>query len=263
MNIPSRPRQASTSGPAAPRGPRAPARTSWRLVANVLAVAALAGACSSPAGVKPIPDDAKASLTATAILDRMAEIYATCRTYRDSGRATLRVPFGDGTSVVHLPFQTVFARPDQFRFASKWAFPGMAWIVWARGSAVRSWDWRDGHQKPESLSSALSEVSGVSGGASRMVPSLLMPGTVAGSSFASLVDAKLLEDDILGDVSCYCVQGRLDSQLVTLWIDQASHLLLRHDREMVLDGQVMEQITTYEPVLDEVIPADALAFAAP
>jgi hypothetical protein len=250
------------------RGPRllrrhGPALTSRLVSVLLLAVAALAGGCSAPPVASPRPSDAEASLTATAILDRMSEAYATCRTYRDSGRSTSRVPFGDGTAVVHKPFETAFARPDQFRFASKWAFPGMAWIVWARGSAVRSWDWHDGHQKPESLSSALSEVSGMSGGASRMVPSLLMPGTVAGSSFANLVDVERLEDETLGDVRCYCVEGRLDSQLVTLWIDQASHLLFRHVREVVIDGQVMEEITTYEPVLDEEIPADALAFAAP
>jgi hypothetical protein len=47
------------------------------------------------------------------------------------------------------------------------------------------------------------------------------------------------------------------------WIDQQSNLLLRQVREMELDGKACDEITTWEPVLDEQVPPDALAYGAP
>jgi hypothetical protein len=78
------------------------------------------------------------------ILEAMAEVYATCSTYRDAGRVTTRFYSADRhrprTSV--RPFTTAFRRPDRFRFEYRERYQiedeWDRYIVWADGSAVRT-----------------------------------------------------------------------------------------------------------------------------
>src|SRR5262245_50817440 len=125
---------------------------------GLLALLLLVSGCTSPAAPAPPapvatepppPQPQPPTLTPARILERMAETHANCRSYRDSGRSTSKVSAGPGDLVTFKPFQTAFARPDQFRFAATYQMPlvHMAWIVWSHGTAVRSWDWHDGHQK--------------------------------------------------------------------------------------------------------------------
>src|SRR5262249_27877637 len=78
------------------------------------AAAAPPVALNAPAPAAPAPEASEppAPLTAASILSRMADTYAHCSTYRDSGRSTSKLENGP---VLFKPFQTAFARPDQFR----------------------------------------------------------------------------------------------------------------------------------------------------
>src|SRR6267378_3128150 len=59
---------------------------------------------------------AQGAMSAQQIIDRMAEVYGSCRTYSDEGEVRteyLRVP---RLEPMHQPFSTAFVRPASFRF---------------------------------------------------------------------------------------------------------------------------------------------------
>ena len=216
---------------------------------------------TSPVAQSTAPVAHSEVLTPARILRATADTYASCQTYRDSGRATTKLVSGAPGPVMFAPFQTAFERPDQFRFGLQSMTLG--WIVWRHGPAVRTWSRHDGYDKPESLESALAVLAGVSGTSSITVPRLLMADASAGSAFLELTDVVRLDDADLGGSRCYCLRGRRASHTTTIWIDQTSKLLLRVLTELDVDGQKAEVTITYDPEIDEAIPADVLAFGSP
>lgn len=115
----------------------------------------LTGAVTTGVAAENEPAD---HLTARQILDQVATTYATCKSYRDSGVVTN--DFGPHSAGDHFPrhvdvkpFRTAFVRPDQFRFEYDAQIPEKPYIIWVKGSQVRTW-W---HIKPgvESLAQEL------------------------------------------------------------------------------------------------------------
>src|SRR5262245_34342785 len=234
---------------------------------TALALTLLLASCASPPEVSsPVVQPAAPVaqpevLTPATILRVTADTYANCKTYRDSGRATSKMVSGTGGPVLIAPFQTAYERPDQFRFGTESMMLG--WIVWRHGPAVRTWSRHDGYERPESLHSALAALAGVSGTSSITVPTLLVAEAGADSVLTATTDVLRLEDAELGDSHCYCLRGHQGPVTVTFWIDQTSHLLLRVVRDIDANGDKVEVTITYDPVIDEALPADALAFGSP
>ena len=237
-------------------------------------VALLLASCASapevtpraPHPAAPAPPVAQPEvLTPQQILRTMADTYANCRTYRDTGRATLKMEAGATGPVIFTPFQTAFERPDQFRFGIEMSAPvvKLGWIVWRHGPAVRSWSRHDGFEKPESLSFALGALAGVSWSTSVTVPKLLAADGASAPALTQMTDVVRLADEDVNGSRCWCLRGREMTGTTTVWIDQTSHLLLRVVRELVGTGVHGEVTITYDPVIDEAIPADLLAFGSP
>jgi outer membrane lipoprotein-sorting protein len=233
-------------------------------------------------------------LSAAEILERMAKIYAKCKTYQDTGCVTIVFTSADGQHTDKRPFSTAFVRPDRFRFEFKSSFDGSKWhryIVWAEGKDVRTWwDIRPGVEKQSSLSLGLAGPTGVSGGSAHTIPSHLMPDSIGGKRFTDLTELKLLEDAKLGGVDCFRIKGKLVINLdptelervrkkvrkvtgkdptpskrgpETLWIDKSTFLLRRIDEETQFDNFRTESTTTYEPLIDERIADKQLKFDPP
>jgi hypothetical protein len=53
------------------------------------------------------------------ILDRMARMYANCKSYRDSGVVATQYFTDTGNRTVAKPFATAFVRSDRFRLESR------------------------------------------------------------------------------------------------------------------------------------------------
>jgi hypothetical protein len=233
----------------------------------------LASCAAPPAVTAPAPHPAALTpsvaqpevLTPQQILRAMAETYANCHTYRDSGRAAMKLEASAPGPVIFTPFQTAFERPDRFRFGAEMSAPlvKLGWIVWRRGPAVRSWSRHDGFEKPESLSSALGALAGVSWSTSITVPKLLVADGVSEPGLTQMTDVVRLEDEEVNGSCCYCLRGRELTSTTTVWIDQTSHLLLRVVRGLDAGSLHGEVTITYDPVIDEAIPADLLAFGSP
>jgi hypothetical protein len=147
------------------------------------------------------------------ILAAMAEVYATCASYRDAGRVVTRFVTTDRPRTSIKPFTTAFVRPDRFRFEYRDRFGDGEgewdrYIVWAGGGVVRSW-WsiQPDAEEPESLALALAAATGVSGGSAHTVPALLLPDVVGGRRLTALGGLVSLGDADLGEVACYRLRG--------------------------------------------------------
>ena len=237
-----------------------------RRVLNLLAVAAVLGVAvlAELAAARALkPGDA----AARAVLDRVDEVYADCRTYRDTGVVTTVFVQPAGNRTIKKPFTTAFDRPaGRFRFEFTDTMPDdkvVRFIIWREGRDVRTWwDIRPGVETPPSLGRALGGAVGVSGCSSKNVPSLLLPGEI-GAALTFLPGAKRVADAKLGPVDCFRVEGRFGNAPRTLWIDQQTYLVRRIDTETNFDTFRTEETTTYDPVLDGEVPDKLLAFDPP
>jgi outer membrane lipoprotein-sorting protein len=254
--------------------------TGQRLMLLILPLCVFSVAVAVCAQESPTRGD-DAALAPETILLRMARVYRTCRSYRDSGevRTTLRI--GEGRAGSDRPFHTAFVRPDRFRF--QFTDPGLgerssAYIVWTDGTKVRSWwDAKPGVRRPESLQAALAVAAGISGGSSTRVPGLLLPGSVGEGPL--VIAAERSQDSTDRGVPCFRIRGKsqktpytltmgaqtltVQDENITLWIDRATLLLRKVEDGKTFDTYSSESVTTYTPEIDVEIPPDQLTFNAP
>jgi hypothetical protein len=228
------------------------------------------------------------------ILAALAEMYATCLSYRDSGRVVTKVfPESQRPYTSVKPFTTAFIRPDRFRFEYKSRRGEDEWdrhIIWACGAEVRTWwDVRPGIERRESLNAALP--GGVSGGSAHTIPSLLMPQQVGGRRLTEMVDLVSIGDEPLGGVTCYRLSGRfvpyprdpaaeerqrLEAIRVTgrqperaergpftVWIDRGTLLVRRIEHQMRFETFRTEDVMEYEPAVAVMIVDEELRFDPP
>jgi hypothetical protein len=227
----------------------------------------------------PPPDSA--ALSPLKILLTMTRTYASCTSYRDTGKAKTRTVMEDSSFGSDVPFATAFVRGGAFRFQFTDSGLGEAQslcIIFWDGTEVQSWwDAKPGIRYAESLQQALDAASGISTGASLRVPGMLLP-TVVGSR-PPLVDPERIADAPLGAVQCYRVVGKsratpytetagastvtVTDEKVTLWIDQATYLLRKIEEARTLDSYRSTRTTVYTPEINVAIPADQLQLNAP
>jgi outer membrane lipoprotein-sorting protein len=234
------------------------------------------------------------ALSASEILQRMAETYAKCKSYQDSGCVTINFIQDDGQHTDSTPFSTSFVRTGRFRFEFKSSFDGQTWhryLVWADGTEIRTWwDIRPGVNQEPSLALALARATGVSGGSAITVTSLLLPDSLGGSCLTGLTQLRRLEDAAFEGVDCFRVQGvmlieidpaereRLRQKVLkltgrimetsehgpkTLWIEKSTFLLHRIDETTQFEIFRTESRTTYVPSLNVAIADSQLSFDPP
>jgi outer membrane lipoprotein-sorting protein len=221
----------------------------------------------APAIAAGATDDAPTSLTATMILNRVATVYATAKSYQDTGVVK---PSTEGLS--DSPFNTAYRAPDRFRFEfigmhpAMISFPGGRGIVYRNGDDVQQW-FLSKASTPPSLNMALARATGVSSMAAHNIPALLMPRTVvSGRRLTDDTGASLLPEAPCDGSICFRIQETsLQAEITqTLWIDRTSFLIRRIDSHLTPPGNVALDLSTfYQPVINEPVPDSALEFDAP
>jgi hypothetical protein len=233
------------------------------------------------------------------ILARMVDVYAHCASYRDSGCVEKRFLTieGEPDFVSRRPFSTAFVRPDRFRFEftsqKDYRAEPERYIVYARQEEVWTW-WNvtPGEERIESLGLALAGATGVSGGSAHTIPVLLMPDRIEGRKLTELAELRRLEDVELDGVGCYRIQGRFvdpaendpvqkermrrDVLRLTgrvpeeavhgpqvVWIEQGTFLVRRIEERTRFSTFQTEEVTTYEPRIEERLTDQQLRFDPP
>ncbi len=237
-------------------------RNSVKVVPSVALGILLISSFGFGANAQSTPD-----LSAREILDRMAMTYAHCRSYQDSGVVRIEYFETEGRRVEERPFKTAFVRPDNFRFEytdTNFFGEKRRYIVWRSGPRVQTWwDIEPGIEIKESLGSALSGATGVSGSSAHTIPALLLPGEVEGRRLTDMTEVKRIADARCGDVDCLRVEGHFANLPTTVWVDQKVFLVRQIDTEMNFPTFHSQHTTTYEPKIDGEVAQGFLDFNPP
>jgi hypothetical protein len=238
------------------------------------AFAARAGYDDPPgaeAKAKPKAESKAEGLSASEILKPVADVYAGCKTYQDSGVVATEIKDsgGDRSRRVERPFATAFVRPDRFRLESREvrtegdATPRA--IVWWKGEEIKTWARKRTASKetPRTYAEAFGEPRGVAVGSAYTVPALLLTGQNIGRRLSDLTGVQRLNDDKAGKADCYCVKGSYGDVETTVWVEKVSFLIRRVDRRFQAETFSSDETTTYEPVVDAEVPPARLEFSPP
>jgi outer membrane lipoprotein-sorting protein len=209
---------------------------------------------------------AEQPLTAEQILERMAKVYADCKSYRDTGSVKTVFIRTDRTWDGVRPFTTAFVRPDRFRYEFKdqqsHGRPDR-FLIWKNGEDVRSWWDVDPGIQTASLDMAIAGATGVSGGSAHTIPRMLLPKELEGWVLTELEQQQRKEDADLDGVNCYRIEGKARGDPTTLWIDKKTVLLLRIEQSHQFKDFRTEETTTYTPLVNVDIPEELLVFDPP
>ena len=112
----------------------------------------------------------------SSLLRAAFETYGQCSFYEDAGSVLGTFHMRDGEMQDHLFFETVFSRPDRFRYKFVDRASRGTYVVWTNAEQVRTW-WsvRPKVSEFSSLETALGGPAGISGGSASAIPSLLVP----------------------------------------------------------------------------------------
>jgi VWFA-related protein len=191
------------------------------------------------------------------ILDRVISTYASCRSYSDEGQTTATRTGFTRTA----RFSTAFVRPTGFRYELESESFRSRFVIWKDGESEKSWSLQLG-EKEVPLEEGLSRVAFPSAGSSLVIPSLLMPNSFVGVGLFELVDdPKLTGTEKIDGRHAFKVEGTLRDQVMKLWIDQSSFLILKTYHK--LQGGAEEVTTKYKPTVNIDVSANILTFKPP
>ncbi len=182
----------------------------------------------------------------------MIAAYGQASSYEDHGRVT--VTYTGGTS--HSwegGFQTSFLRAEGFRFAARGEFRND--LVWTDGATIKSYQEGGSIEDQKTLVRAQYHSS---------VPGLLLPSHADHAVMRHLRDLRISPaPELVDGHPCWRIDGtRRTDEHLTLWIDQAAHILRRMRKRVHFVAMIdmpafdAETTTEYQPILDGPIRAE-------
>ena len=207
-------------------------------------------------------------MSAQEIVDRMIEVYASCRTYADEGDASMGLEGMRFVNFGHKPFSTAFVRPSSFRFEfgpRLWKKELDSYIAWKAGDVERSW-WPTTRSEGDALlETTLYRLADTTSGASLTISTLLAPALFHGSSIlTALEELKLAGEDKIDGHKSFRIEGLFQGLPLKLWIDQNEFLVRKVERRIRPGGdRDLVIVIHYKPQVNGIIPADKLAFNPP
>jgi outer membrane lipoprotein-sorting protein len=163
----------------------------------------------------------------SALIDKMRQTYANAKSYRDTGIVETCVSQGAGSQTLTKPFGIVFLKPSSLRVEWATSFGGIRdpYVLYSTSDGTCTYNERINQlQKEESLEHAIRRWTGVSGGAVRSVPCMLL-NTTNQTEFGDLSDLKYMGIESIGDAQCYRIWATRRKQPVNLWIGVNDYLL--------------------------------------
>jgi len=197
--------------------------------------------------------------TAPAILQKVAGVYAGCRSYSDEGSIS-----SNGHLARQTRFRTAFVSPERFRFEVSVGGDFPAWIVWKNGEDIRTMGiFGLPDNKRDDLDATLLRLATFSTGASLTIPGLLMPKSLRTSDLLSLITSPTIagEEKVDGQPA-YRIEGVLWDQPIKIWIDRSRYLILKVYRKVSFGNNQSETTVQYKPKLNAEVPPELLVAPA-
>lgn len=195
-------------------------------------------------------------MDAAAILQKVRETYLSIEHYSDLGEVTESPEI----SKTPLQFKTYFSRPDKVRFEWRDWHPYFGKdrspdesAFWTDGRSTTSWSFRK-LEEEESLSMAIAGATGGSRGSVLMILKLLIPDCVdLNTVWYEFQNIKLLQEEIVGGVSCYHLVGSCTNNDDTeVWISKEDFMVRRLRDHFTLSNENRERIMTEAaPILEK------------
>jgi hypothetical protein len=154
-------------------------------------------------------------IDATDVLERMAAVYASARTYTDRGIVTTTFIHPGKRRINRLPFMTTFERPHRFRY--EFTDESARLVIWQEVPPAKMFWTVIGRVETRELRMALAAATGISGKSAMTIPRLLIPELAEGSWGATdLKDALQIGQELIEGIPCFLIQGRFHSSPVTI-----------------------------------------------
>ncbi|MCA9232783.1 MAG: hypothetical protein KDA57_19190 [Planctomycetales bacterium] len=199
------------------------------------------------------------------ILDRVANTYKSCTSYRDSGRFENTVTRKDGSKWSRkIAFRTAFQRvPQRFRFTYRKDYYDRGYqepiILWHDGQRTLVSEGEPAKFEPqEALGRSVARFTGVSFSTVHNIPALLMPNSIGGRRLIELSHLKPPQIETIEKVVCYRLEGIYADEKMVLWIDSDSYLILKIEEYTSVNEKRGVYATFYDPTLNEKIPNSLL-----
>jgi outer membrane lipoprotein-sorting protein len=197
----------------------------------------------------------QARLNPTQIIEKMADTYASARSYQDDGVVQLRTgSFPSGKVKVLNTFETYFARPESYRFQWKANDENDAgWkVIWTTGNYFSTLNANGDREFEANRGITIARAAALTRGASQTVASLLT-GTVNGFRVSNMSKVSLVRLERFDGETCYLIRGHHPLGFpIEIWIGK-NDFLIRKIRQMNGDGSYQEEIRR-NIVLDGPIP---------
>lgn len=220
------------------------------------------------------------------VLDRLAEVYSSCRTYEDQGVVRESMPNENGQErVTEDFFTTAFDREAkrfryQFRTGNPQKFGGRDCIVWRNGDSVKMWTGLTARiETDERIGLAVAGAVGTCGEPAFLIPNLLASTEVEGRGLLDMDDLRLAGKLNFNDTDYLKITGYYPSRSrVSFWVDVNTSLLLRVEEETAMTLQVRpgfhgvimgsgplvsKTAITYSPHINISIPESAFEMRVP
>ena len=201
------------------------------------------------------------------ILTKTVEVYAKCKSYKDSGYVRTVFLNKDGTTkfITKKVFKTAFIRPAKFRFeyAEKKADELQnKYIIWKDGKNIKSFWEIKGEETPKSLSMAIAGATGISSGTAHNIPTLLIS-EVRGRKITNMKNPIILKEgkDDNGKL-CYLIKAekKQKNETFILWVQKETFLITKIETTTIFDKFDTESVTIYQPQININIPEAELKF---
>jgi outer membrane lipoprotein-sorting protein len=209
---------------------------------------------------KPDPESAEA------ILANVARVYSEAKSYRDSGVLEM-VYYDRFKSTKRSAFETVFVRPDQYRFQFRYR-NGEAddefftFIAWRKGKDAKTWWELQGFKDvdPNRISTQ-GRGAGTGGHLGYFVPPMLFGEPTTWPK--SLKQAERLTDLKIAKNSWCHIRGQYLGKLTDFWIDRETYLLRKIETVRPPGEKGIFYSIGYLPEVNVAIPEQAFDFNPP
>lgn len=233
-------------------------------VCTALLIVPISQLATQPRGNNPL--DAQYE----ALVKEVQKAYRSLDAYQDSGCVTAAFYSQDHvlTQTSVKPYKIAFKRRGGFRYEfwdEKEQKKHHPYIVHesAGGKVTVWWGLESQVEESRNLSLALAGPAGISGGSAITIPRMLMSKRLgfARPKFHLLnrmEGVRSIETDTLDEQICHKVRGSLYGNPGTIWIDQASLMLLRVDQTNPFDEFYTKETMRIYPKVNQPISAEEL-----